>query len=98
MNAILKFIIYAGIIFAMFALLSLFTITSFGQQVNDIALWLFNSILPWSGLLNVPAFLNFILELMAFEIIWWGYIIANKVIMILTGNNLHHAKQQQSRN
>jgi len=89
MNALIKFLIYTGIIIALLAILNLFVLTAFGQQVNDVTVWLLSSLLPWKNLFNIPALLNFLLELMTFETLYWGYEIANKLIQIYTGNNLH---------
>lgn len=90
MNAILKFLIYTALLTGILIALSLFTISSWGQQVNSVSIWLLSSILPFKGMVNLSAFFTFITELMVFELAYWTYHLLNKLITIYTGNNLHH--------
>lgn len=90
MNSLIKILIYTALIVGVLSLLALFSLTPFGQAVNDVSLWLFSSILPLRGLIDIPAFAQFVLNVMLFETLWWGYVLANKFIQIYTGSKLSH--------
>ena len=86
MNALIKFFITTACIIGLLGIFSLFGLSSFGIQVTSTANWLFDSLLPFKGVLNLPAITNFILELFSFEFFWWSFIIAEKIFAIYTGS------------
>lgn len=95
MNAVIKFLIYTGIIVAVLGGLSLFALTGFGDQINTITIWLLSALLPFRGIINLPALLIFILELMVFETLYWCYELADKFIGIYTGSYLRTGGRQE---
>jgi len=94
MNAIVKFLIYTGLLFGVLTVLYVFSLTGLGEQVNEISLWLFNALIPLQGIINLPAFYAFLLQLMAFEGLWWSWKLLNKLSVWYTGNTLENGTRK----
>lgn len=88
MNALIKFLIVSAVVVGALALFSVFTLTFFGSQVAAVTFWLVDALVPFKGLINLAALALFVTELMGFEVLWWSYILVDKVVTIYTGASL----------
>lgn len=97
MNSLIKLLIYVALLTGVFSLLAVFSMTTFGQNTTTLFNWFFTALLPFQKLINLPAFLSFLTNLMLFETAYWTYVLLNKILMMYTGNNLH-GKEPRARN
>jgi hypothetical protein len=96
MNAIIKIIITGVLAVLVLSLLSLISLTFFGAKVVSTSIWLFSALLPFRGILNLPAILYFIVELMAFELAYWSFMLVDKAFEMYTGSSLRTSGRMDS--
>lgn len=87
MNTFIR-ILFGTILFGVFlALLNLWFFT-FNLQtlMNGIVIWMFTALLPFKGMINLPAVAIFILRLALFQGMFWAYHLVTKFMPMFTGD------------
>lgn len=88
MNTLIKLIIGIAVFFAFIGILSTITLFAFDTSITDTTVWLLSSVVPFKGIINEPAWFTFLEDLMIFELAYFSFEIAGKVLGFFHGSTI----------
>jgi len=97
MNALIRIVIAVAIFFAFLGILSSLALFSFTADITSTAVWLLSALIPFRGVINLPALGTFLVELMIWLLAVWSFELASKMLQFFHGEsiNVHHAVNKQ---